>query len=82
VERDHGPPAESFHTTRWMIVMRAAQERQSALAELCRLKGKFRPSLRTSFRNHLSDQVDRARRLKRGRDQDFVQLDASHPKVG
>jgi predicted ATPase len=28
VERDHGPPAEgaaSFHTTRWTIVMRAAQ---------------------------------------------------------
>ena len=28
MERDHGPPAEgaaSFHTTRWTIVMRAAQ---------------------------------------------------------
>src|SRR5271166_1112765 len=44
VERDHGPPAEgaaSFHTTRWTIVMRAAQSQaqggQSALAELCRL---------------------------------------------
>jgi hypothetical protein len=44
VERDHGPSAEgaaSFHTTRWTIVMRAAQsqapEGQSALAELCRL---------------------------------------------
>ena len=40
VERDHGPPAEgaaSFHTTRWTIVMRAAQSRaqgrRSALAE-------------------------------------------------
>jgi hypothetical protein len=44
VERDHGPPAEgaaSFHTTRWTIVMRAAQSQAqvglSALAELCRL---------------------------------------------
>jgi RNA polymerase sigma factor (sigma-70 family) len=44
VERDHGPSAEgaaSFHTTRWTIVMRAAQSHaqggQSALAELCRL---------------------------------------------
>jgi len=44
VERDHGPSAEgaaSFHTTRWTIVMRAAQSQaqggQSALAELCRL---------------------------------------------
>jgi len=44
VERDYGPSAEgaaSFHTTRWTIVMRAAQSQaqggQSALAELCRL---------------------------------------------
>jgi RNA polymerase sigma factor (sigma-70 family) len=43
VERDHGPPAEgvaSFHTTRWKIVMRAAQSQapggESALAQLCR----------------------------------------------
>ena len=43
MERDHGPPAEgaaSFHTTRWTIVMRAAQNQtlggQSALAQLCR----------------------------------------------
>jgi DNA-directed RNA polymerase specialized sigma24 family protein len=42
VERDHGPRAEgatSFHTTRWTIVMSAAQSQapgeQSALAELC-----------------------------------------------
>ena len=44
MERDHGRLAEgveSFHTTRWTIVMRAAQSQapwgQSALAELCRL---------------------------------------------
>jgi RNA polymerase sigma factor (sigma-70 family) len=44
VKRDHGPPAEgaaSFHTTRWTIVMRAAQSQaqggESALAELCRI---------------------------------------------
>jgi hypothetical protein len=46
VERDHGPAAEgaaSFHTTRWTIIMRAAQSPaqggQSALGELCRLYG-------------------------------------------
>ena len=44
MERDHGPPAEgsaSFHTTRWTIVMQAAQSQaqgaESALAELCKL---------------------------------------------
>ena len=44
MERDHGPPmgcTASFHTTRWGIVMRAAQSQapagQPALAELCRL---------------------------------------------
>ena len=44
VERDHGPPmggTASFHTTRWGIVMKAAQSQalgsQPALAELCRL---------------------------------------------
>ena len=125
MERDHGPPSEgaaSFHTTRWTIVMRAAQSQaqggQSALAELCRLhwyplytfarrrgrspedaqdltqsfflhlvehrafkgvdrlKGKFRSFLLASFQNHLSDAADRARRLKRGGDKDFVHLDA------
>jgi len=125
VERDHGPPAEgeaSFHTTRWTIVMRAAQSQaqggQSALAELCRLywyplyifarrrghspddakdltqgfflhvverraltgvdrlKGRFRSFLLASFQNHLSDAGDHARRLKRGGDKEFVQLDA------
>jgi len=125
VERDHDPPVEgaaSFHTTRWTIVMRAAQSQaqggQAALAELCRLywyplyifarrrgyspddaqdltqgfflhvvehraftgidrlKGKFRSFLLASFQNHLSDVGDRARRLKRGGDKEFVQLDA------
>jgi hypothetical protein len=109
VERDHGRLAEgveSFHTTRWTIVMRAAQSQapwgQSALAELCRLywyplytqsfflhmvehrafkgvdrlKGKFRSFLLASFQNHLSDATDRGRRLKRGGDKNFVQLDA------
>ena len=43
VERDHGPPAEgsaSFHTSRWTIVMKAAQSQapggQSAFAQFCR----------------------------------------------
>jgi RNA polymerase sigma factor (sigma-70 family) len=125
VQRDHGPQAEgaaSFHTTRWTIVMKAAQNQtlggDSALAELCRLywyplymfarrrghspddaqdltqgfflhlveqralasvdrlKGKFRSFLLASFQNHLSDQGDRVRRLKRGGDKEFVHLDA------
>jgi len=125
VERDHGPLAEgatSFHTTRWTIVMSAAQSQapggESALAQLCRnywyplymfarrrghspddaqdltqgfflhlleqralggvdrLKGKFRSFLLASFQNHLSDVADRARRIKRGGDKEFVGLDA------
>ena len=47
-----------------------------ALAGVDRLKGKFRSFLLASFQNHLSDQVDRARRLKRGGDKEFVELDA------
>jgi hypothetical protein len=35
----------------------------------------FRSFLPASFQNLLSDQVDRIRRLKRGGDQQFVQLD-------
>jgi RNA polymerase sigma factor (sigma-70 family) len=125
VKRDHGLPVEgaaSFHTTRWTIVMRAAQSQaqggQAALADLCRvywyplyifarrrghspddaqdltqsfflhllehralsgvdrLKGKFRSFLLASFQNHLSDALDRARRLKRGGGKEFVHLDA------
>jgi RNA polymerase sigma factor (sigma-70 family) len=124
VEGDLGPlaaGAASFHTTRWTIIMSAAQSQapgaESALAQLCRtywyplyifarrrgyspddaqdftqsfflhllehralaavdrLKGKFRSFLLASFQNHLSDQADRARRLKRGGDKEFVQLD-------
>jgi hypothetical protein len=44
VERDHGPPTEgaaSFHTTRWTIVMNAAQSQapggEFGLAQLCHL---------------------------------------------
>ena len=125
MERDLGPPAEgaaSFHTTRWTIVMSAAQSQapggESALAQLCRtywyplyifarrrgyapddaqdltqsfflhllehraltgvdrLKGKFRSFLLASFQNHLSDQADHARRIKRGGGKEFVQLDS------
>jgi DNA-directed RNA polymerase specialized sigma24 family protein len=49
---------------------------QRALAGVDRLKGKFRSFLLASFQNHLSDQVDRARRLKRGGGKEFVELDA------
>ena len=124
MERDYCPSAggaADFHTTRWTIVMKAAQSQapggESALAQLCRLywyplymfarrrgrsphdaqdltqgfflhlleqralagvdrlKGKFRSFLLASFQNHLSDQLDRARRLKRGGDKEFVELD-------
>jgi len=47
-----------------------------ALTGVDRLKGKFRSFLLASFQNHLSDEVDRSRRLKRGGDKEFVQLDA------
>jgi RNA polymerase sigma factor (sigma-70 family) len=49
---------------------------QRALASVDRLKGKFRSFLLASFQNHLSDQIDRARRLKRGGGKEFVELDA------
>jgi RNA polymerase sigma factor (sigma-70 family) len=49
---------------------------QRALAAVDRLKGKFRSFLLASFQNHLSDQFDHARRLKRGGDKQFVELDA------
>jgi RNA polymerase sigma-70 factor (ECF subfamily) len=45
---------------------------------LCRvdpIKGKFRSFLLSSFQNYLSDALDRARRLKRGGDKEFVQMD-------
>jgi RNA polymerase sigma factor (sigma-70 family) len=47
-----------------------------ALASVDRFKGKFRSFLLASFQNHISDAADRARRLKRGGDKEFVQLDA------
>ena len=47
-----------------------------ALTGVDRLKGKFRSFLLASFQNHLSDVRDLARRLKRGGDKEFVQLDA------
>jgi RNA polymerase sigma factor (sigma-70 family) len=46
-----------------------------AFASVDRLKGKFRSFLLASFQNHISDAADRARRLKRGGDKEFVQLD-------
>jgi RNA polymerase sigma-70 factor (ECF subfamily) len=49
---------------------------QRALAGVDRLKGKFRSFLLASFENHLSDQIDRARRLKRGGDKEFAGLDS------
>jgi RNA polymerase sigma factor (sigma-70 family) len=42
-----------------------------------RLKGKFRSFLLASFQNYLSDAGDRARRLKRGGDKEFLRLDTA-----
>jgi hypothetical protein len=72
VERDHGPPTgctASFHTTRWGIVMRAAQSQapgsQPALAELCRLyrsplcmRAGLRGLLREEVGRNVSDQAE------------------------
>src|ERR1700675_4999164 len=41
-----------------------------------RLKGKFRSFLLASLQNYLSDELDRARCLKRGGNEEFVYLDA------
>ncbi len=40
------------------------------------IKGKFRSFLAASLQNYLSDQLDRAHRLKRGGNIDFVSIDA------
>jgi RNA polymerase sigma-70 factor (ECF subfamily) len=49
------------------------------------IKGKFRSFLAASLQNYLSDQLDRAHRLKRGGNIDFVSIDAKgsqqHPQV-
>jgi hypothetical protein len=73
VERDHGPPAEgaaSFHTTRWTIVMKAAQSQAqagpSALGELCRLYW-YPLYIFARRRGHSADDAE---------DKEFVRLDA------
>jgi RNA polymerase sigma-70 factor (ECF subfamily) len=40
-------------------------------------RGKFRSFLLASFKNYLSDELDRARAIKRGGDREFVFLDAA-----
>ena len=47
-----------------------------APAGVDRLKGKFRSFLLASLQNYLSDELDRARCLKRGGNEEFVHLDA------
>jgi DNA-directed RNA polymerase specialized sigma24 family protein len=93
VERDHGRWAEgaaSFHRRRGHSPDDAQDLTQGfflylleqrALAAVDRLKGKFRSFLLASFQNHLSDQVDRARRLKRGGDKEFVHCEGQMKKV-
>jgi DNA-directed RNA polymerase specialized sigma24 family protein len=51
-----------------------------ALTGVDRLKGKFRLFLLTSFQNHLSDQHEGSRRLKRGGDKEFVRLDGEEAR--
>jgi RNA polymerase sigma factor (sigma-70 family) len=86
VERDHGrPPLYMFARRRGHSPDDAQDLTQGfflhllehrALAGIDRLKGKFRSFLLASFQNHLPDQVDHTRRLKRGGDKEFVRLDA------
>jgi RNA polymerase sigma factor (sigma-70 family) len=47
-----------------------------APTDVDRLKGKFRSFLLASLQNYLSDELDRARYLKRGGNEEFVHLDA------
>jgi RNA polymerase sigma factor (sigma-70 family) len=47
-----------------------------ALTHVDPLKGKFRSFLLASFQNHISDELDRVGRLKRGGDKKFVHLEA------
>ena len=72
MERDHGPPTgctASFHTTRWGIVMRAAQSQapgsQPVSAELCLLHSsplsrfaRLRGVLREQVGPNVSDQAE------------------------
>ena len=72
MERDHGPPTgctASFHTTRWGIVMSAAQSQspgsQPALAQLRRLYcsplcmfARLRGLLREEVGRNVSDQAE------------------------
>lgn len=52
-----------------------------ALAGVDPLKGKFRSFLLACFQNYISDAIDRTRRLKRGGDKEFVQLDAEEAEA-
>jgi RNA polymerase sigma factor (sigma-70 family) len=46
-----------------------------ALTQVDRLKGKFRSFLLASFQNYLSNEAQRARSLKRGKEYEFVSMD-------
>jgi RNA polymerase sigma factor (sigma-70 family) len=46
-----------------------------ALTQVDRLKGKFRSFLLASFQNYLSNEAQRARSLKRGKEYEFISLD-------
>ncbi len=48
-----------------------------ALTQVDRLKGKFRSFLLASLQNYLSNELQRARSLKRGKEYEFVSLDWS-----
>lgn len=70
--RGHSPPDAQDLTQGFFLHL----VEHRAFTAVDRLKGKFRSFLLASFQNHLSDQADRARRLKRGGDKEFVQLDS------
>src|SRR4029077_19089798 len=74
--RGHSPDDAQDLTQGFFLRLRE----QRVLSGVDRLKGKLRSFLLASFQNHLSDQVDRPRRLKRGGDEEFVHLDAQDAK--
>jgi RNA polymerase sigma factor (sigma-70 family) len=70
--RGHGPPDAQDLTQGFFLHLLEHR----ALKHVQPVKGKFRSFLLASFQNFILDEVNRARRLKRGGNREFVFLDA------
>jgi RNA polymerase sigma factor (sigma-70 family) len=70
--RGHGPPDAQDLTQGFFLHLLEHR----ALKQVQPVKGKFRSFLLASFQNFILDEVNRARRLKRGGNREFVFLDA------